>query len=98
MVSKVTFGLGLGVGYVLGTKAGREKFDQLMTSSRHAWQSEPVQNAKGVAQHQGAKLYDDGKHAVNDRLNRGDVSESDHISRKPDQTLAGDRPPRGDQF
>lgn len=93
MVSKVTFGLGLGVGYVLGTKAGREKFDQLMNSSRHAWHSEPVQNAKGVAQQQAARLYDDGKHAVNDRLNRGD-----HISHKPDQTLAGDQPSRADQF
>lgn len=87
MVSKVTFGLGLGVGYVLGTKAGREKFDQLMTSSRHAWQSEPVQNAKDVAQQQAARIYDDGKHAVNDRLNR-----SEHIGRKPDQTLASDKP------
>ncbi len=90
MANKLTFGLGLGVGYVLGTKAGREKFDQLVNSSRHAWNSETVQNAKDAARCQATKLYDEGKHALNDRL-----SKHEHIGRKPDETLAPGKPPPG---
>ena len=89
MVSKVTFGLGLGVGYVLGTKAGRERFEQLMNTSRNAWNSDSVQHAKENAQHQASKFYDDGKHVMSDRMNK-----SEQIGQqKPEQGIAD--PQRG---
>lgn len=44
MRSTLTFALGAGVGYVLGTRAGREKFDRMAVRARRAWQSPTVQD------------------------------------------------------
>ena len=42
-------------GYVLGTKAGRERYEQIKRQSSKVWNSEPVQHgvheAEGVAKH-----------------------------------------------
>ena len=42
-------------GYVLGTKAGRERYEQIKRQSAKVWNSEPVQQgvheAEGVAKH-----------------------------------------------
>ncbi len=42
-------------GYVLGTKAGRERYEQIKSQSSKLWNSEPVQQgvheAEGVAKH-----------------------------------------------
>ena len=42
-------------GYVLGTKAGRERYEQIKRQSSKLWNSEPVQHgvheAEGVAKH-----------------------------------------------
>jgi hypothetical protein len=42
-------------GYVLGTKAGRERYEQIKRQSSKMWNSEPVQHgvheAEGVAKH-----------------------------------------------
>lgn len=43
------FGLvvGLGVGYVLGTRAGRERFEQIKRQSLKVWNLDPVQAQVG---------------------------------------------------
>jgi hypothetical protein len=51
---KVTFVSGLAVGYVLGTRAGRERYDQLRKLVRSASDSPAVQQAAGVLQAQAA--------------------------------------------
>ena len=38
--------LGLGIGYVLGTRAGREKYDALMTRVNGVWESPRVAKAR----------------------------------------------------
>ena len=53
----------MGVGYVLGTRAGREKFDRMVAQARKVWESPTVQEAAGVVQAQATKLYDEGKQA-----------------------------------
>ncbi|MGW7189586.1 YtxH domain-containing protein, partial [Streptomyces sp. NPDC054838] len=42
---KVTFVVGLAVGYVLGTRAGRERYEQLKKSARQVAQTPAVRNA-----------------------------------------------------
>jgi hypothetical protein len=64
------FVAGLGIGYVLGTRAGRERFDQMVAQARKAWESPTVQEAAGVIQAQANKLYDQGKQAVNMQMHR----------------------------
>jgi hypothetical protein len=70
MRGKVLFITGVGVGYVLGTRAGREKFDRMVAQARKVWESPTVQEAAGVVQAQATKLYDDGKQAVSDQVHR----------------------------
>jgi hypothetical protein len=75
MVSKTSFIIGAGVGYVLGTKAGRERFEQMKHQTHDLWASPSVQNAKGNAQSQASKLLDDGKHAMNERMHKSQTNE-----------------------
>ena len=70
MRKRLIFLAGVGVGYILGTRAGRERFDQIATQARRLWQSPSVQEAAGLVQAQANKLYDDGKHALSDQVHK----------------------------
>src|SRR6476620_1361920 len=54
MRGKLIFITGVGVGYVLGTRAGRERFDQMVAQARKFWESPTVQEAAGLVQAQAA--------------------------------------------
>ncbi|REJ03871.1 hypothetical protein DY023_16230 [Microbacterium bovistercoris] len=43
MKGKIGLVVGLGVGYVLGTRAGRERYEQIKTQWLKVWNLEPVQ-------------------------------------------------------
>jgi hypothetical protein len=43
MRGKILFVAGLGLGYVLGTRAGREKYDELKTAALKVWNDPRVQ-------------------------------------------------------
>jgi hypothetical protein len=70
MRGKLMFIAGIGVGYVLGTRAGRQKFDQMVAQARRVWESPTVQEAAGVVQEQANRLYDQGKQAVTDQMHK----------------------------
>ena len=59
MKGKIGIVVGLGVGYVLGTRAGRERYEQIKTQWLKVWHLDPVQN-----QVQRAKSYVGEKAAV----------------------------------
>ncbi|OLT50906.1 hypothetical protein [Cellulosimicrobium sp. CUA-896] len=64
MKSKLALVVGIGVGYVLGTRAGRERFEEIRGKAKELWQSDDVQSAvhsaqdkvTTVAKEQGAKV------------------------------------------
>jgi hypothetical protein len=70
MQGKLMFGAGLGLGYVLGTRAGRERFSQISGKARQVWGSKPVQDAAGAVQEQAGRLYEGGKHMVTDQAHK----------------------------
>lgn len=43
MRGKVGLVIGLGIGYVLGTRAGRERYEQIKVQALKVWNLEPVQ-------------------------------------------------------
>lgn len=43
MKGKVLFVAGLAVGYVLGTRDGRRRYEQIKAAAANIWESEPVQ-------------------------------------------------------
>src|SRR5262245_7195026 len=70
MRGKMIFAAGVGVGYVLGTRAGRERFDKMVAQARKAWESPTVQEAAGVVQAQASKLYGQGKQAMSAQVHK----------------------------
>lgn len=48
-MSKLTFLAGLGVGYVLGARAGRERYDQIADATRSVWRKPEVVQARESA-------------------------------------------------
>jgi len=70
MRGKIMFITGVGVGYVLGTRAGRQKFDQMVAQARRVWESPTVQEAAGVVQAQAKGLYDQGKQTVSEQVHK----------------------------
>ncbi|HWH26456.1 MAG TPA: YtxH domain-containing protein [Pseudolysinimonas sp.] len=50
MKGKILFAAGLAVGYVLGTKAGREKYEELRSAALKVWNDPRVQEKVDSAQ------------------------------------------------
>jgi hypothetical protein len=70
MRGKLTFVAGAGIGYLLGTRAGRERFDQITAKARRFWDSKTVQDAAGTVQEQAGRLYEGGKQMMSDQSHR----------------------------
>ncbi|NEY35566.1 YtxH domain-containing protein [Streptomyces sp. PRKS01-65] len=65
---RLTFVVGLAVGYVLGTRAGRERYEQLKKSARRVSQNPAVRNTAETAAQQGRQFADKAYHAVSDKV------------------------------
>ncbi|WP_436522580.1 hypothetical protein [Actinoplanes sp. HUAS TT8] len=61
MRGKLLFLGGLAAGFVLGSRAGREKYEEIRANAQKFWEHPTVQEAAGVAQAQANKLYTEGK-------------------------------------
>ncbi|UOR01712.1 YtxH domain-containing protein [Leucobacter allii] len=48
MKGKIAFVLGAAVGYVLGTRAGRERYEQIKRGAQSLWNTAPVQRGVGA--------------------------------------------------
>ena len=71
MRGKLMFLSGLAAGFVLGSRAGREKYEEIVVNARKVWEHPTVQEAAGVAQAQANKLYSEGK----DKIGQSKVGE-----------------------
>ncbi|MCW3838906.1 hypothetical protein ONA70_02180 [Micromonospora yasonensis] len=71
MRGKIMFLGGLAAGFVLGARAGREKYEELVVRGRKVLDHPTVQEAAGVAQAQATRLYAEGK----DRLGQTKLGE-----------------------
>jgi hypothetical protein len=70
MRGKLMFGAGLGIGYLLGTRAGRERYKQISDSARRFWETDTVQEAASTVQEQAGRLYDGGKKMMSDQAHK----------------------------
>ncbi|QGN58536.1 YtxH domain-containing protein [Nostocoides sp. HKS02] len=88
-MSKLSFLAGLGVGYVLGAKAGQKRYAQIRNHAERVWSSDPVQarvdtvkqTVKDQAPAVAAKLGDAAKSAgasAKERLTGEDLPPSLH--------------------
>lgn len=68
MLYKATFLAGFAAGYVLGTKAGRERYETIKRTSRRVAENPSVQEAAGVLQAQANDLAVMARRKVTDKL------------------------------
>jgi hypothetical protein len=83
MRGKLWFLGGVATGFVLGARAGREKYNELVMNARKVWEHPTVQEAAGVVQAQANRLYSEGKGTVTDKLSHTKIGE--RMGSKPDQ-------------
>jgi hypothetical protein len=76
MRGKVMFLAGLGAGFVLGTRAGREKYEELVQAARKVRENPTVQEAAGVVQEQANKIVSTSKDVVTDKLSNSKFAET----------------------
>jgi hypothetical protein len=65
---KLTFVSGLALGYVIGTRAGRERYEQLKNSTRQMAQNPAVRNAAECAVHNGRDIAQKALHSVGEKV------------------------------
>ncbi|MFF2325841.1 MULTISPECIES: YtxH domain-containing protein [unclassified Streptomyces] len=65
---RLTFIAGLALGYVIGTRAGRERYEQLKKSARQFAQNPAVRNTAESAAQSGRDLAGKAYHAVGDKV------------------------------
>ncbi|MFC9744759.1 YtxH domain-containing protein [Streptomyces niveus] len=65
---RLTFIAGLAVGYVLGTRAGRERYEQLKKSATRISQNPAVRNAAETAALSGREYAGKAYHSVSDKV------------------------------
>jgi hypothetical protein len=68
MRNKMIFLAGVGVGYLLGARAGRERYEQIMRGARRVRENPTVQEAAGVIQAQAGGLVTTAKDVVSDKI------------------------------
>lgn len=68
MMNKLGILLGAGVGYVLGARAGRERYDQITDTATRWWRDPRVQDAASQAQDVAADAADRAGHSAKDTL------------------------------
>ena len=76
MRGKLMFITGLAAGFVLGSRAGREKYEEIRANAKKVWDHPTVQEAAGVAQAQATKLYSESK----DKLQSSKLGEKLHVA------------------
>ncbi|WP_328581902.1 YtxH domain-containing protein [Streptomyces sp. NBC_00370] len=65
---RLTFIAGLAFGYVLGTRAGRERYEKLKKSARQVSQNPAVRNAAESAAQTGREFAGKAYHSVSDKV------------------------------
>ncbi|MFD4760282.1 YtxH domain-containing protein [Streptomyces sp. NBC_00846] len=65
---RLTFIAGLALGYVIGTRAGRERYEQMKKSARQFAQNPAVRNTAESAARSGRDLADKACHVVGEKV------------------------------
>jgi hypothetical protein len=96
-MAKLTFIAGLAAGYVLGARAGRQRYEQIARTSGKVWHSRPVQkqvaNAKEAARTKAAPavadIVADAARATGQRLRASRTVTAETITASPSTSPSG---------
>jgi hypothetical protein len=82
---KATFVTGLAAGYVLGAKAGRQRYEQIAAQWRSLLGKPEVRQATETARHEASDLLGTAKRVVKDTFVGKDVT--DQVTSHPDVSI-----------
>jgi hypothetical protein len=88
---RAPFIAGLAVGFVIGTRAGRERYEQMKKLARRAADSPAVQQAAGAAAAQATGLAKTATSKVVDKVHQRTPAFADSAVRKATDKLPGRR-------
>jgi len=91
---RAMFFVGLAVGFVLGTRAGRERYEQMKTLARRATDNPAVQQAAGTAAAQASGLAKTARDKVTEQVQQRKPGFADSATRKASERLQGWRDKR----
>ena len=88
-MKKLTLLVVAGAGYVLGSRAGRERYEQIKSQATKTWNSPTVQDAADAVQNQAKQAAGDVKNraqeVVSDKLSSTDTSHEQPSTIAPGQ-------------
>ncbi|HWH29971.1 MAG TPA: hypothetical protein VNU26_13625 [Mycobacteriales bacterium] len=70
MLKKLTLAAGFGAGYVLGAKAGTQRYEQIVAKAREIAGMPAVQNATATVQDTAGTLAEKAKDTVNEKVSK----------------------------
>lgn len=82
-MSKIVMAAAFGAGYVLGAKAGRERYEQLSAKAQELWSHPKVQEQASKVQDQAGKMQEQAK----DRLRKSKDGERALIDELDERAL-----------
>jgi hypothetical protein len=68
MRHKLSLATGFAAGYVLGSRAGHERYEQIVRLARGIAENPAIQSAAGMLQAQASQAVDTAKQAVSDKV------------------------------
>lgn len=90
MKGKILFVAGLGLGYVLGTRAGRAKYDELKAAALKVWNDPRVQKQVDAVEDfvkdkapEVAEFVSDGAKTIVDKVSGKSTAEKKPATRRP---------------
>jgi len=87
---RLTFLAGLALGYVLGTRAGRERYEQLKKSAQRIAENPAVRNTAETAAQQGRQYAGRAFHTVSDKVgDRVPASVADRVRSLRERNING---------
>jgi len=82
-MGKGTFVIGLGVGYVLGTRAGRERYEQLKERATGVWNNPRVRRQVDTARHTATSAADSATQKISEHLPGGGSDTAEQANQEP---------------
>ena len=97
-MSKLSFLTGFGLGYVLGSRAGRQRYEQLKSGAQGVWQNPKVQETVSHAQDFAAQHAPEVQHKIMETASQAAHKVTDRVGSSNGSTAGSDdspEPPSG---
>jgi hypothetical protein len=90
MFRRMSFIVGLAIGYVLGAQAGRERYEQIKQMAQKAWEHPTTQQAAGAVQAQGPALAKNARDKAMVGMRQGATQMRKHASKVTHRSSGSD--------